>query len=94
MRRQKYTTTKYLSLIKTSLPMAVPTSRGLQLLRRVNASSYVCSSCSRFTTSAVAQSGHNRWSKIKHDKAGVDKKKNLERSQLARDIMQASRRTL
>ncbi len=37
-------------------------------------------------------SGHNRWSKIKHDKAGVDKKKNLERSQLARDIMQASKR--
>jgi hypothetical protein len=55
-------------------------------------SNYVCTRCSQFSTSVAVQSGHNRWSKIKHDKAGVDKKKNQERSIFSRDIELASKR--
>lgn len=52
----------------------------------------VCPRCLCFSTSAVSQSGHNRWSKIKHDKGQVDAKKNAARSLFARDIALASKR--
>jgi hypothetical protein len=72
--------------------MATATSRGLQFLRQSQKSTnYVCARCSLFSTYPTLQSGHNRWSKIKHDKAGVDAKKNAQRSLFARDIAQASR---
>ena len=48
--------------------------------------------CVQFSTTSTAQSGHNRWSKIKHDKGSADAKKNLQRSVFAREITLASRR--
>lgn len=66
------------------------TSRGLRssFLRQ----DFVCSRCLFSTTSSV-QSGHNRWSKIKHDKGAVDAKKNVQRSVFSREIALASKRT-
>lgn len=44
-----------------------------------------------FATSTFLQSGHSRWSKIKHDKAKVDAGKNRQRSIFAHEIATASR---
>lgn len=52
---------------------------------------YICSRCLQFSTTYVVQSGHNRWSKIKHDKGAVDAKKNLQRSALSKEIVFASK---
>ncbi|MCJ1340273.1 hypothetical protein MMC09_005567 [Bachmanniomyces sp. S44760] len=41
--------------------------------------------------SPTVLSGHNRWSKIKHDKGKEDAVRNKQRTILARDIVQASR---
>ena len=51
-----------------------------------------CSRCLQFSTTSIAQSGHNRWSKIKHDKGAVDAKKNVQRSALSKEIALASKR--
>ncbi|KAF8865725.1 DUF28-domain-containing protein [Acephala macrosclerotiorum] len=51
----------------------------------------ICSRCLQFSTSSTAQSGHNRWSKIKHDKGSADAKKNAERSIFSRGIALASK---
>ncbi|KUJ20062.1 YebC-like protein [Mollisia scopiformis] len=64
-------------------------SRGLRSLGLRSES--ICPRCLQFSTSATAQSGHNRWSKIKHDKGNADAKKNAERSLFARDIALASK---
>jgi hypothetical protein len=45
-----------------------------------------------FRCAAVFQSGHNRWSKIKHDKGDNDAAKSKARSCLSQDIVTASRR--
>ncbi|KAI9813775.1 MAG: hypothetical protein M1827_003565 [Pycnora praestabilis] len=42
-------------------------------------------------SSAVLMSGHNRWSKIKHDKGKEDAAKNRQRSVMAQEIMLASK---
>ncbi|QSZ37841.1 hypothetical protein DSL72_008941 [Monilinia vaccinii-corymbosi] len=47
---------------------------------------YICSKCIQFSTTSVISSGHNRWSKIKHDKGAVDAKKTKARSIIAHDI--------
>ncbi|KAG9243027.1 transcriptional regulator TACO1-like protein [Calycina marina] len=44
-----------------------------------------------FSTTAGTQSGHSRWSKIKHDKGAVDAKKNVQRSVYAREIALCSK---
>ena len=44
------------------------------------------------TLSSTLLSGHNRWSKIKHDKAKVDSDKSKTRSALMREITLASKR--
>ena len=44
-----------------------------------------------FQTSAPRRSGHNRWSKIKHDKGKEDSLKSKARTLLSRDIYNASR---
>lgn len=44
-----------------------------------------------FTTSPSLLSGHNRWSKIKHEKGAADKKKNAERSSFAKNLTLYSR---
>ncbi|KFX86943.1 hypothetical protein V490_08672 [Pseudogymnoascus sp. VKM F-3557] len=72
--------------------MASLSPRGLRLLgKSPKFTNYVCPKCSSFSTYPALQSGHNRWSKIKHDKAGVDAKKHVLRSMLSRDIAQASK---
>ncbi|CAD6501705.1 BgTH12-01955 [Blumeria graminis f. sp. triticale] len=46
---------------------------------------------SAFSTGLSLRSGHNRWSKIKHDKGAADAKKNRLRSSLAHELALASR---
>ncbi|KAL1306362.1 hypothetical protein AAFC00_005075 [Neodothiora populina] len=47
--------------------------------------------CHLLHTTAAFQSGHSRWSKIKHDKAKVDATKNKNRSVFAQEIALASK---
>ncbi|KAL1903491.1 hypothetical protein Sste5346_000118 [Sporothrix stenoceras] len=48
---------------------------------------YACSQCRRtFVTSPAVASGHNRWSKIKHEKGAADAKKTLLRSNFTKAI--------
>ncbi|KAH8194868.1 hypothetical protein TruAng_010965 [Truncatella angustata] len=45
------------------------------------------SQCRRaFGTTLAASSGHNRWSKIKHEKGAADKRKTTERSSFAKNL--------
>lgn len=53
-----------------------------------------CARCCRrraFVTFGPLQSGHNKWSKIRHDKGKADSKKAAQRSTLFKDISIASR---
>ncbi|KAF2478877.1 DUF28 domain protein [Neohortaea acidophila] len=62
--------------------------RPLSFLR----SEWITASSSRtFITTSPYQSGHNRWSKIKHDKQKVDAAKNRQRSLFAHEIAHASK---
>ncbi|TKA71829.1 hypothetical protein B0A49_06172, partial [Cryomyces minteri] len=69
--------------------------QGLRALRRATYPDvYVCRRCQhgqRFSTSAPLQSGHSRWSTIKHDKGKNDAIKNKQRSIHAHEISQASK---
>ncbi|KAK3357003.1 transcriptional regulator-domain-containing protein [Lasiosphaeria hispida] len=54
----------------------------------LNQSSSVCAQCRRFfITFSPLQSGHNRWSKIKHDKAANDAKKTAIWTRFTKNIM-------
>ncbi|KAK4505400.1 hypothetical protein PRZ48_003363 [Zasmidium cellare] len=68
-------------------------SRGLQSIVRGRNIPFICQRCRirSFTTSIPLQSGHNRWSKIKHDKAKADAGKNRQRSIFAQEIATASK---
>ena len=66
-------------------------SRGLRPL--FSSVEPICARCMQFSTTSAAQSGHSRWSKIKHDKGAVDMKKNVQRSVYAREIALCSKRT-
>lgn len=44
-----------------------------------------------FSTSSVSQSGHNRWSKIRHDKGANDKKRGSAFSKISQEISFASK---
>nr|POE53321.1 putative transcriptional regulatory protein [Quercus suber] len=59
----------------------------------IQQNSYVCANCVArcFVTSPAGASGHNRWSKIKHDKAKVDATKNRQRSIFAAELALASK---
>ncbi|TVY47252.1 putative transcriptional regulatory protein [Lachnellula occidentalis] len=52
---------------------------------------FVCSKCLQFSTSSILQSGHNRWSKIKHDKGTADAKRSTQNSFFSREIAMASK---
>lgn len=55
---------------------------------------YTCSACRRcrfLSTSASLQSGHNKWSTIKHDKGKNDAAKNKQRSIFSHEISTASK---
>lgn len=55
--------------------------------------SSICAQCRRSFTSDVARySGHNRWSKIKHEKGAADKKKNAQRTTFANHLTLYSKR--
>ncbi|KAK4146157.1 transcriptional regulator TACO1-like protein [Dichotomopilus funicola] len=61
--------------------------RPLASLARPAKPSSVCTQCLRpFATTPVPQAGHNKWSKIRHDKAANDLKKNNTRTILAKII--------
>ncbi|KAI1437769.1 duf28 domain-containing protein [Xylaria sp. CBS 124048] len=52
----------------------------------------ICTQCRRsFTASAILASGHNKWSKIKHEKAAADKKKTARRSSFAKQLSMYSK---
>ncbi|KAI1735556.1 duf28 domain-containing protein [Xylaria scruposa] len=54
--------------------------------------STICAQCRRsFTANAILSSGHNKWSKIKHEKAAADKKKNAQRSNFAKTLTMYSK---
>ncbi|XXH04425.1 hypothetical protein Hte_010839 [Hypoxylon texense] len=64
--------------------------RGLAL--RPPTSTAICAQCYRpFSSSAMLFSGHNRWSKIKHEKGAADAKKNAQRSTFAKNLTLYSR---
>ncbi|KAI2642572.1 duf28 domain-containing protein [Xylaria nigripes] len=54
--------------------------------------STLCAQCRRsFVASAVLSSGHNKWSKIKHEKAAADKKKTARRNIFAKQLTMYSK---
>jgi hypothetical protein len=67
-------------------------SRGFQSI--VPREKFTYSQYLKFSTACIAQSGHNRWSKIKHDKGAKDMNKNIQRSMFSREIALASKREL
>lgn len=68
-------------------------SRGLRLLLSKQPTPYICRQCQlrTFTSSPISSSGHNRWSKIKHDKARVDAVKNRQRAAFSQELTLASK---
>lgn len=68
-------------------------SRGFAAIISSQPARFVCRRCQArgFTSTGTFQSGHNRWSKIKHDKAKVDAGKNKQRSIFSAEIATASR---
>ncbi|KAL2156265.1 hypothetical protein VTH82DRAFT_1010 [Thermothelomyces myriococcoides] len=47
----------------------------------------ICTQCRRaFVSSPILQAGHNKWSKIRHDKAANDRKKNAARTLFCKNI--------
>lgn len=69
-------------------------ARTLAPLARPTTARAVCAQCRRaFVSSPLLQSGHNKWSKIKHDKAANDAKKNAARTIFTKNIALASKRT-
>ena len=54
----------------------------------------VCAQCRRAAFSSVAArySGHNRWSKIRHEKGAADQKKTAQRSVFAKHLTLYSKR--
>ncbi|KAK4232056.1 transcriptional regulator TACO1-like protein [Podospora fimiseda] len=61
--------------------------RSLNPLTRSQPSS-LCAQCRRtFISSPILTSGHNKWSKIRHDKAAADVKKATERNILTKNIV-------
>ncbi|KAK3333611.1 transcriptional regulator TACO1-like protein [Cercophora scortea] len=63
-------------------------SRWSPLLRLPSTPTSICAECRRRTFLSIAplQSGHNKWSKIKHEKAAADAKKNVQRSFFTKHI--------
>lgn len=69
-------------------------ARSLGPLTRPAKSSSICAQCRRaFVSSPGLLSGHNKWSKIRHDKAANDAKKNATRTVFAKNITLYSKRT-
>jgi hypothetical protein len=66
-------------------------SRGIRsFVSRLPQEELICSRC-LFSTTSTLQSGHSRWSKIKHDKGKADANKGSQRTSLSREIALASK---
>ncbi len=63
-------------------------------MRRISSRSFpICAQCRRsFTSDLPRYSGHNRWSKIRHEKGAADQKKNAQRSTFAQNLTLYSKR--
>ncbi|TVY16252.1 putative transcriptional regulatory protein [Lachnellula arida] len=64
-------------------------SRGLRSLPYRG--DFIRSKSIQFSTSSIVQSGHNRWSKIKHEKGAADAKRSTQNSFFSREIAMASK---
>lgn len=74
-------------------PIRMGTGASLRLFwRRPLSTQWTCQQCRKFQGGVSLLSGHNRWSKIKHDKGKNDAAKSKQRSFLAKEIIQASKR--
>ncbi|KAI0856623.1 duf28 domain-containing protein [Xylaria cubensis] len=75
----------------SSLFAIPPASARIPLLSNAIRST-ICAQCRRsFTANAILSSGHNKWSKIKHQKAATDQKKNAQRSSFAKTLTMYSK---
>ncbi|KAI5296535.1 hypothetical protein KEM52_000718 [Ascosphaera acerosa] len=78
-------------LVKAIWPAArPPSSSSLARLGRASTGAPSPARC-WFGSTVPAQSGHSKWSTIKHDKAKNDKAKSRERSLISKDIIAASK---
>ncbi|RAL08317.1 post-initiation translation factor DPC29 [Aspergillus homomorphus CBS 101889] len=64
-------------------------SKSLMQQRAVRTNQLMCNGCRSFSSSTPWSAGHNRWSKIKHDKAKEDKAKSKERQLMNKEISNA-----
>lgn len=70
--------------------MIAPSGDFLKFWRTINSGFHV--RCTRsFATTSTTQSGHSRWSTIKHDKGKNDAAKNKQRTIFSKDIANASK---
>ncbi|EEQ30310.1 hypothetical protein McanMca71_002194 [Microsporum canis] len=70
--------------------MATPLRRKLLTNPRIQ-QTWICNSCRYISSGPILQSGHNRWSTIRHDKGKNDAAKSKERQIFSKDIIQASK---
>lgn len=95
--RQQHRITIIVHSIAVSTVIVMPPSRGKLLIAGNSANlitpstPYICPQCRLLSTTTPFLSGHNRWSKIKHDKGRVDAAKNRARSIFSSEIATASR---
>nr|OQO16718.1 hypothetical protein B0A51_16748 [Rachicladosporium sp. CCFEE 5018] len=66
-------------------------SRGMSALRRLLPTIPSSGHARSFATTPILCSGHNRWSKIKHDKGKVDAAKHRQRSVFAQELALSSK---
>ncbi|KAI1393227.1 YebC-like protein [Hypoxylon trugodes] len=63
---------------------SIPSQR---LVLRSTTSTVICAQCRRsFTANPVFRSGHNRWSKIRHEKGAADAKKTAQRTAFSKNL--------
>ncbi|KAI1117095.1 duf28 domain-containing protein [Nemania sp. NC0429] len=75
-----------------SSPFSISPLRALIPLSRPAVKNTICAQCRRsFVAGAALGSGHNKWSKIKHEKAAADKKKTALRSGFAKQLTMYSK---
>ncbi|KAI0429180.1 duf28 domain-containing protein [Xylaria sp. FL1042] len=71
-------------LSKSPLSTRIPLSNPIRPI--------ICAQCRRsFAANAILSSGHNKWSKIKHDKAAADQKKNKQRGIFSKQMAMLSK---
>ncbi|KAI1754340.1 duf28 domain-containing protein [Xylaria castorea] len=80
------------TITMSSLFAISPSSARIPLSNAIRSTSTICAQCRRsFTTNAILSSGHNKWSKIKHEKAAADKKKHTQRGHFSKTLTMYSK---